>query len=570
MNLPEPDRPNGPSTGNNEAPVAASDQHRAVILHELVRVRRQAEAARLEAKASRLDASAEQLQSLLNRIDAGEPIPAAKLAELGLDDSSIEKAATNVEPPSELTVPPRDDSSPKNLQPKNLPPSEIHTNHRFDSWDAVRVARQRSTPEVRFDAKHTSVKRPRMLAAIETQPDADSPQIIADRDSLEDPQSLGVTQSPDTTQLPGTTQSPGTTSPTASPETTDKESSYEDVASSPETDEPEIPFTTAVAEPLPPSDVQLSEDEDAPPRRRNSLAVMVSAAVHAIIFICLAGFTLSNVVPKDQVAISASVTEVSEQAMETFQIETVQPETDPSESTPDETQYEIDPMGEMAMVEVTPKVDGLTTPASPATQLFQKPQKTTTTNLKSLKSDSQKKMQFCGVEGGGNHFVYLVDSSKSMGDAFISARRALLESIDMLGAEQRFYVIFYDTKCDYMRITRADQDEPRSVYATTENKQRLKSWAMRIEMDRGKAPYEPLTYALNDLKPDVIFLLSDGEFPARIEELLQEENRVTNLFGESNPVSIIHTISYYSREGENRMRSIAENHFGQYRHVPKP
>ncbi|MFG0288130.1 MAG: hypothetical protein ACF8CQ_08150 [Rhodopirellula sp. JB044] len=540
MNLPEPDRPNGPNTGNDKKPGASNDQHRAVILHELVRVRRQAEAARLEAKASRLDASAEQLQSLLNRIDAGETIPPAKLAEMGLDDVSIEPASANGEPPSELTGPPRDDSSlkhpsPNNPSPNNLPPNETHTNHRFDSWEAVRVARQRSAPEVRFDTKHTSVKRPRMLAATETQLDDDSPQIDAD--------------------LPQIIADPD---------------SVEDVSPTPETDQQEFPFSDAVAEPLPPSDVQLSEDEAAPPRRRNSLAVMVSAAVHAIIFICLAGFTLSNVVPKDQVAISASVTEVSEQAMETFQIETVQPETEPSESTPDETQYEIDPMGEMAMVEVTPKVDGLTSPASPATQLFQKPQKTTTKNLKSLKSDSQKKMQFCGVEGGGNHFVYLVDSSKSMGDAFISARRALLESIDMLGAEQRFYVIFYDTKCDYMRITRADQDEPRSVYATTENKQRLKSWAMRIEMDRGKAPYEPLTYALNDLKPDVIFLLSDGEFPARIEELLQEENRVTNLFGESNPVSIIHTISYYSREGENRMRRIAENHFGQYRHVPKP
>ena len=37
-------------------------------------------------------------------------------------------------------------------------------------------------------------------------------------------------------------------------------------------------------------------------------------------------------------------------------------------------------------------------------------------------SPAAEKITFCGVEGGGNHFVYLVDCSKSMGgDLRISA-----------------------------------------------------------------------------------------------------------------------------------------------------
>ena len=75
-------------------------------------------------------------------------------------------------------------------------------------------------------------------------------------------------------------------------------------------------------------------------------------------------------------------------------------------------------------------------------------------------------------------------------------------------------------------------------------------------MDRGRAPYEPLEFAL-ELKPDVIFLLSDGEFPVGIESLLRERNRVENLFGESRIRSIVHTIGYHSRSGEARMRAIA-------------
>ena len=88
-------------------------------------------------------------------------------------------------------------------------------------------------------------------------------------------------------------------------------------------------------------------------------------------------------------------------------------------------------------------------------------------------------------------------------------------------------------------------------------------------MDRGRAPYDALPFAL-DLAPDVIFLLSDGEFPQRIEDLLKQANRVDNEFGDNDPISIIHTIGYHSREGESRMRRIAEQNGGQYRHVPKP
>jgi hypothetical protein len=139
----------------------------------------------------------------------------------------------------------------------------------------------------------------------------------------------------------------------------------------------------------------------------------------------------------------------------------------------------------------------------------------------------------------------------------------------MLAEKQRFYVVFFDAECDYMQLSGSTEPEPRSVYATAKNKQRLRNWAMRVSMDRGKAPYEPLRFALT-LKPDVIFLLSDGEFPQGIEDLLSEENRSTNLFGDTDPISIVHTISYHSREGESRMRRIAEKNFGQYRHVPKP
>jgi len=299
-------------------------------------------------------------------------------------------------------------------------------------------------------------------------------------------------------------------------------------------------------------------------RRSRSAAWILSGAVHALILFLLAAVGIQAHRPKDQVAITGSSPDVSEVSMETFEMESSEPESEPTETTPSEVEYALSPVGKVAVTEISS--DSPPAPPSPTTASMSN---TATAAAMSLKSNSDAKIQFCGVEGGGNHFVYLVDSSGSMKEGFQSARRELLASIEALTPEQRFYVVFYDSKPDYMRLHNAGEDEPRSVYATPENKAALRRWAMQVSMDRGKAPNDPLRFALG-LKADVIFLLSDGEFPQKTEDLLKEENKVANLFGDSGPISIVHTISYHSKEGESRMRRIAQQNQGQYRYVPKP
>lgn len=306
-----------------------------------------------------------------------------------------------------------------------------------------------------------------------------------------------------------------------------------------------------------------STDEEEFETRRRPAAFVVSVAVHVAILLLLAFVTLQTHRPKDQVALSASAPEASEVAMETFEIESSEPESEPTEVTPVETEYEISDVGTFTTADIKP--DKPPTEVAAPTESFSTD---SAASAMSLSSDSDAKIQFCGVEGGGNHFVYLVDSSKSMDEGFQSARDELLHSIDFLKPDQRFYVVFFDADSSYMRLTNANQDEPRSMYATPQNKAALKRWAMRIAMDRGKAPYDALRFALK-LRPDAIFLLSDGQFPQGIEDLLKEENKVENLFGDSGPISIVHTISYHSKEGESRMRRIAEQNKGKYRHVAK-
>ncbi len=540
-------------------------RQRTQVLHELLRIRRQAEAARLEAQASRLDASAEQLESLLERIDAGEAIAPVQLRELGIDEAA---AADSVQHPLRSPVcAPENEPFQTAKEMGSVAPELTSDVVRFQSWESIREAQSHGDiHRVRQDDAHRSVRPPHVRWRTDREDtdgeDADetlpaAPSSASDDHDIESLASAPVALVP---------------APLAPAPLAETQSTTDDLDGDVVRDElPEDAEPSSSGSPPSPAvfdeSLVLQEQSAAPPQRR-STAVVTSAIVHLILLLCLAGFTLNTVMPKDQIALAASASESTEETIQTFEIETAQPENVTSETAPDETAIELDPLGEMAVVEVHADAIGAMSP--PTTPSFSRGTAALSAAVKARGSDSNSKMQFCGVEGGGNHFVYLVDSSGSMGDAFISARRALLDSINMLNPEQRFYVIFFDAECDYMRITRADQDESRSVQATPANKQRLRSWAMRVEMDRGKAPYEPLEYALQKLKPDVIFLLSDGEFPQRIEDLLQTENKVTNLFGETKPISIIHTISYYSREGESRMRRIAENNFGQYRHIPKP
>ena len=314
----------------------------------------------------------------------------------------------------------------------------------------------------------------------------------------------------------------------------------------------------------------LSEDS---PRRFRPASWLVSTLAHVAILVLLGFLTLASNEPKDQLAFTASASESSEQAMETFQIESSEP-VEPSEPEPSETAYDLSEVGTIAVTEVSMDIPEPTSELM-VSDLLSNSSSASSLSMKSLQSDQTAAMQFCGVDGGGNHFVYLVDSSGSMKDGFQSARNELLNSIDQLQPNQRFYVVFFDEEPDYMRLSDPDVDEARSVMATPENKKRLRRWAATVEMNKGKAPYDVLPFALS-LRPDVIFLLSDGEFPDAISEILREQNRNENLFGDSGPISIVHTIRYHGIEGETgkkaeaTMVQIAQENGGQYRHVPKP
>ena len=98
--------------------------------------------------------------------------------------------------------------------------------------------------------------------------------------------------------------------------------------------------------------------------------------------------------------------------VQTFTIETSEalPETAPSEPT--EQTLEISPMGEIPVTELALELP--TVKPAVATEMFNTRARAMGSLSKVFKGDTAAKVQFAGVEGGGNHFIYLVDSSKSM------------------------------------------------------------------------------------------------------------------------------------------------------------
>lgn len=324
---------------------------------------------------------------------------------------------------------------------------------------------------------------------------------------------------------------------------------------------------TRIAIPVSISEAATGEEK---PKRWRPAGWLVSTTAHVVGLLLLGLFTLANPKPKDQLAFTASVSEASETAVESFTIETAQEMPDIAEPTPAEMSADVSPLGTMPIAEVS-----LDLPKAVAPPMTAMSGETSNESMKlakaAVKGDTLSKVQFAGLDGGGNHFVYLVDSSNSM-KKFNDARTELLRSIDSLKPDQRFYVVFYDENPKYMRITNPSQDEPASVYATPESKQTFRRWAMAVQQARGQSPPEVLKFAFK-LRPDVIFLLSDGEFTAQTETVIRENNLQENLFGESGPISIIHTIRYpgvsstEGRQAEVQMQRIASENGGQYRNV---
>ncbi|CAN5902607.1 hypothetical protein BH23PLA1_BH23PLA1_37650 [soil metagenome] len=156
---------------------------------------------------------------------------------------------------------------------------------------------------------------------------------------------------------------------------------------------------------------------------------------------------------------------------------------------------------------------------------------------------------FFGIRAEGRVFVFVVDCSGSMEVdlRLIRAKQELRRSIDALRFPQRYYIIFFNDEPVPM---------PGGVPRSTEHREKIQtySWLRAVPALGGTDPRGALRMALG-LRPDAVFLLSDGEFDPAAEAAILAQN--------SGNVPI-HCIDLSGGAAGAQLQRIAEKSGGQY------
>lgn len=152
--------------------------------------------------------------------------------------------------------------------------------------------------------------------------------------------------------------------------------------------------------------------------------------------------------------------------------------------------------------------------------------------------------------------VYVMDRSGSMVDTFSLLKRELMKAIGTLNDDQQFNLIWFNDS------RRADEWSPRMRQATQDSKSAVFDAIERITAEGQTAPVNAIRQALA-YRPDVIFLLSDGDFSEENETILKmirQMNRTRR--------TIVNTILFNTTgTGEEILRRIAEENRGEFKVV---
>jgi len=159
---------------------------------------------------------------------------------------------------------------------------------------------------------------------------------------------------------------------------------------------------------------------------------------------------------------------------------------------------------------------------------------------------------FFGVEAKGDSFVYVVDCSSSMmGKKLWAAKSELARSVATMDRRMKFFIIFYNTKHYAMGADGL-------VRASEQNKSLYFKWVDSVNSGGGTDPSSAMEVALS-LRPDAIWLLSDGEFDEQVCEVIRNNNPRRKVQ--------VNTIAFYSQSGQGVLKRIAFENEGKYRFV---
>jgi hypothetical protein len=166
-----------------------------------------------------------------------------------------------------------------------------------------------------------------------------------------------------------------------------------------------------------------------------------------------------------------------------------------------------------------------------------------------------------GTTGEGSTFVYVFDRSSSMQgggyDLLASAKRELLASLDDLGEDHRFQIIFYNERPTKMDLGRGFAG---LVFAQQRSKELARKFVESIDAAGGTRHFEALKEALR-LKPDVIFFLTDADEPGMSDGQL---SLIRHLNGGHTKINTIEFGERPQPRRNNFLARIAQENGGEY------
>ena len=185
-------------------------------------------------------------------------------------------------------------------------------------------------------------------------------------------------------------------------------------------------------------------------------------------------------------------------------------------------------------------------------------------------------IEFFGAKAFGTRFVFVLDISTTMnsreGDRFRRAHDELLRSVSQLSAEQSYFVYLFNWETQPLFADRSRT----FVTADSGHLDRLRNWLSGIRLGGGTDPRRALADA-HSMRPDAIFLLSDGHFnqpPAPIagegwsqESGIQAGVDVLSGLTHSGWNVPVHTIVYENPFTFRVMQQIADSTEGTCRYV---
>ena len=158
------------------------------------------------------------------------------------------------------------------------------------------------------------------------------------------------------------------------------------------------------------------------------------------------------------------------------------------------------------------------------------------------------------MPGVADKIVFVVDRSGSMTDSIMYVKHELKRSIGKLKRSQQFFVIFYSSGPPQMMPVR------KLLPATEANKQLAYEFIDNIIPIHQTDPDEALTEAFK-LNPDLIYLLTDGEFDKKTIGHIDGLNR-----GRKVTVNTI-CFLYDQPVAEGILMEIASRNNGKYKYV---